>query len=135
MPLSKLKLALIFSVLLFTSCSETRTSDAKEAFEFWTGQSNNSQVEVLNGQYWSSAHWSYEYEVFLKLNPTKKWLNELIKLNDLEKTTDRLIYSIEQTPEWFNPPENCIVYKSQFGNSRYYLDALTGELYVFEIQL
>src|SRR5258706_1817331 len=73
---------------LLTSCMEVDTKDPKDSFKYWAGQRPPDNVQVINGQYWQSGHWTKEYILHLKLKPTEEWWNEYVKQNNLKRVRD-----------------------------------------------
>lgn len=138
MTLINRHISVAFGLIIFTltSCSELKTSDAEKTFKYWAGTPLTSDVELLNGQYWQSGHWTKEYIMYLKLKPSKLWWNEFLKQNSLTTDTTKWIRP-DDAPKWFKPTENSI----QFGQtgfsqgSRYFNDTITGVCYIYEIQL
>jgi len=133
--------------LLFTACnknhvteqkkiSDVRITDANEVYLRWTGSNPPADVHVEKGQYWQSGHFTNEYIMYLKLKPTAEWWKLYIEQNKLEVKTDSW-YQQQDTPAWFKPSNHS----SQHGpsdfdqGSRYFRDSLTGECYIYEIQL
>jgi hypothetical protein len=126
---------ILISILL-TSCSEIRTDDPTDSYKYWTGTKPTEDLKVLNGQYWQSGHWTREYILYLKIKPTDKWWIEFVKQNQLQidnKDWDRP----SDSPDWFQLTDKIEVYKhaDDFNDSRYFRDNLTGECYIYEIQL
>jgi hypothetical protein len=125
-------------ILIFTliGCSEINTNDPKKAYKHWAGAYPPKDLNVLNGQYWESAHWTKEYIMFLKLKPTKEWWDEFLKQNDI--SVDKSEWTApSDAPNWFNPTKNSIRYDrgDHFNQSRYFRDTLTGVCFIYEIQL
>ena len=69
---------LLFSFLI-GSCG-IETYDAKKAYGHWENGAIDEEVEIVNGQFWKSGHWTYEYSVFLELRPSKKWIKKFFEL-------------------------------------------------------
>ena len=82
-----------------------QTSDAKETFKYWAGTNPPADIELLNGQYWQSGHWTKEYIMYLKLKPSKTWWDDFVKQNSL--TVDTTKWSKpDDAPNWFEPTKN-----------------------------
>ena len=133
-----MKLSYLFLILFlsFISCTEIKTENPKTAFEYWSGEKPEENLNIIFAEYWRSAHWSYEYTFCMKFKPTEKWWNEFIKSNNLIKdmeTTSRF----ENAPKFFNPSKSSIQFrpKEKLNDSRYYRDIVTGICYIYEIQL
>jgi hypothetical protein len=127
----------ILTILTFSSCSEINTTNSTEIYKYWSGTNAHSELELLNGQYWQSSHWTREYIMYLKFKPSDKWWNEFILKNQI--STDKGDWIMpSDAPTWFNPSGNSIrfVSNSDFDQgSRYFKDTLTGVCYIYEIQL
>src|SRR5690606_26421055 len=100
---------LLISVLL-TSCSETRTDDPTDSYKHWAGTKPTNDIEVLNGQYWQSAHWTREYILYLQIKPTDKWWDEFVKQNQLQIDKENWTKPSD-SPGWFQLRDNIDVYK------------------------
>ena len=60
----------ILTILSLSSCSEINTTNPAETYKYWSGTSTFSDLELLNGQYWQSSHWTREYIMYLKFKLT-----------------------------------------------------------------
>ena len=130
-------LILTLTMLTLSSCSEINTTNPKETYKYWTGTNSSSDIELLSGQYWQSAHWTREYILYLEFKPSEKWWQEFLEENNISvdksdwvKPTDALT--------WFNPSKNSIRFGGNIDfdqGSRYFKDTLTGVCYIYEIQL
>ena len=124
-------------VIFAISCTEIKTSDVKESYKYWTGTKPPANLELMNGQYWESAHWSKEYIIFLKFKPTEKWWIEFVKQNQI--SVDKNEWTMpSNAPAWFKLNDNLIRYSSDNNfdqGSRYFRDSITGICYIYEIQL
>ena len=130
-------LVLLLTIFTLTSCMEKRTSDAKDSFNYWTGTNPTADIELLNGQYWQSTHWTKEYIMYLKFKPTKVWWDEFLKQNYIPVDKDKWTKPTD-APTWFKPSDNSIRYgikDDMDQGSRYFRDTLTGVCYIYEIQL
>ena len=133
----------IFTLLTLTGCGR-ETYDAEKAYEYWENGYINEDVQIVNGQYWKSVHWTYEYVVFLELKPSNKWRK---KFFDLYKAEDNLIGKFNPennshltdgpnwfvNPDWFHPTEDFEVYNGYGG--KYYWNEKENTLLFYEIQL
>lgn len=116
---------------------ETKTSDAKETYKYWAGTNPPSDIELMKGQYWQSAHWTKEYIMYLKFKPTEEWWTEFLKQNYISPDKDNWTLPSD-VPTWFKPTDNSIRYSGgdDFDQgSRYFRDTITGICYIYEIQL
>jgi len=116
---------------------EINTTDPKKVYKYWTGSNPPKDIKLIRGQYWQSAHWTKEYVMYLKFKPTNIWWDEFIKQNQLK--IDHEIWKMPlDAPNWFNPSIKSIKYikPDLFDQgSRCFIDTLTGECYIYEIQL
>lgn len=129
-------LSLAFLTLIQISCMEKRTTDPQKTYNYWAGNNPPSDLEVINGQYWESAHWTKEYIMFMKIKPTTEWWNEFIKQNQLLLNKGKWTKPSE-APVWFNPTKTTIKYNSSdiMNQSIYLRDTLTGVCFIYELQL
>ena len=139
-------LAYFLSVILLTSCSEINTSEPKEVYSHWTNGGEPNGLELLKGEYWQSGHWTKEYVMYLKVKPTKDWWTKYKEINGFEgHRIDEIgvskseIFKIDapdwiKKPDWFSPDLDSEVY-GQFGGSKYFWDAGSETLFIYEIQL
>jgi len=116
---------------------ETNTVDVSDAYQYWSGTKPSAEIHVEKAQYWQSAHFTKEYILYLKLKPDAEWWKKFIQQNALE-IKDAMWTDAEDTPDWFKPSTHSIQHgtKGFFDQgSRYFRDTLTGECYIYEIQL
>jgi hypothetical protein len=141
-------LLLLITFFLFTSCTEADNTDKREiseayitnvndAYMRWSGTNPAVDLHVEKAQYWQSSHFSKECILYLKLKPTLEWWKAFTEQNKLQRTTESWNASLD-TPDWFKPANSCIQHGPS-GNfdqgSRYFRDTLTGECFIYEIQL
>jgi hypothetical protein len=100
---------ILISVFL-TSCSEIRTDDPTDSYKYWAGTKPTDDIEVLNGQYWQSGHWTREYILYLQIKPTDRWWNEFVKQNQLQIDKENWTKPSD-SPGWFQLRDNIDVYK------------------------
>ncbi|MGV8993360.1 MAG: hypothetical protein ACOH1O_04605 [Flavobacterium sp.] len=138
--MSRIKSCITVLLLLFifslSSCAETNTTDAVQAYTYWACSKPSSEIKLIKGQYWQSPHWSKEYILYLKFKPSKLWRSEFIKQNNL--VVDETEWTMPMnSPSWFNPSEKSIRYsiRDNFGDSSYFFEVETGIFYIYEIQL
>ncbi len=127
-----LTVTLIFTLL---SC-EKESFNAEESYELWAFEDVPNDVEVINGQYWESSHWTYEYITFLSLKAPKNWIDKFIKQNDL--TIAKGNYSMPpEAPSWFVPKVGQKVYieKGFSQGSMFFINEKTSEVLIYDIQL
>jgi len=60
----------LLSFLILISCNDRKTFNAKDSYKFWAGTNPPTDLKLLKGQYWQSAHWSKEYILYLSFIPT-----------------------------------------------------------------
>ena len=128
---------LLLTILVLTSCTETKTSNAKDTYKYWAGTNPPVDLELLNGQYWQSPHWTKEYIMYLKFKPTNNWWNEFLKQNSISKDKGNWTFPSD-APIWFKPSDNSIRYRGAADfdqGSRFFRDSLSGLCYIYEIQL
>ena len=127
----------VMLLLLLTSCSEINTTNTTAIYKYWQRTNPPSDIELLQGQYWESVHWTGEYIIYLKFKSTDQWWDTFLKKNHL--LIDKNNWTMPtDAPSWFKPSNNSI----RSGNaddfdqgSRYFRDPLTQVCYVYEIQL
>ncbi|NRD24925.1 hypothetical protein HNV10_16845 [Winogradskyella litoriviva] len=135
----------LFSLLItfLTSCG-VETYDSEKAYVHWENGHIGEDVEIINGQFWKSGHWTYEYVVFLELKPSKKWITRFFKIYRSEENllgkynsdnTNHLTRGPDwfETPNWFKPNSEFIVYSGYGGN--YYWNQKENILLFYEMQL
>jgi hypothetical protein len=137
--MSRRHIIAIFALTFFwTSCMEKRTQDALKTYKYWSGgEEPPIDVHVAQGQYWQSAHWSKEYEIYLEIFAPPYWAEELIRQNELVldgRTYDHSS-SIQETPQWFRPDGQFELYGGRGGSTLLYWDRKNGHLLFYEIQL
>ena len=132
----KIFLTLLFVAHFATSCFETKTTNAKDTFKYWAGTNVPDDIEVMNGEYWQSSHWTKEYIMYLKFKPTKRWWDQFAKQNNLTPESTDWVKPAD-APDWFKPADNSQqLRQGEFSQgSRYFCDTTTGICYIYEIQL
>ncbi len=136
----KLNFILTFFTLLFVvSCTEINTTNPEKAYKLWIKSNPEDNLNIINGQYWQSAHWSLEYKVYLEIAENKNWWRKFKKDNNLIiDSTEINENDFWEKPKWFNPPKKSIKYKenSDFDQgTRYFEDSISKKIFVYEIQL
>ncbi len=127
---------ILFSVVLFSGCFQIHTDNPEKAFKYWTGiSSSNSEVDVINGKYWRSSHFTLEYEVYLKMKVSAAWKTSLIELNEMLPDTTEW-YCPKDVPSWFFFPEEYVKYKSALNDNLLLWEQLNGDtVYIYDLQL
>lgn len=134
--MKRLLIILLTSTLL-TGCYEKNSDNALETFKYWAGTKPPADIELIEGKYWQSAHWTKEYKMYLKFKSTALWWDEFLKQNFIPEDEDEWMKPAD-APSWFKPSENSIRYgiKDDLDlGSRYFRDPITGICYIYEIQL
>jgi hypothetical protein len=123
------------TALCFSSCSEIKTNDPVQSYKYWAGSLPPSNVKVIHGKYWQSAHWSKEYIMYLELEAPTNWINQFNIQNNLKPADDAALPS--DAPSWFKPSKTVRVFKQAGSDqgSRYFEDPLAGKMFVYEVQL
>lgn len=104
---------------------------ALETFRYWADAEPTADTQVLNGQYWSSSHFTKEYIMYLELRTP--WAKDFPHDNGLERTDYELQIPTD-APAWFIPPDGFEIWKGSQG-SRYFIDPETGHMFIYEVQL
>lgn len=132
-------------LLVLFSCKEINTTDKSEIFQLWTGGNLPKNVEVINGSYWQSPHFTKEYEVYIQIKSTNDWWKEFKKINNLDQYKTSLDKDLEdkfyrtphkeiiEQPNWFKPEKTCEVFVN--GDSQYFWNPKAKMLFIHEIQL
>lgn len=137
-------LALLFYALILISTSSTTYAQdtegmhygANETFTYWAGEEPWEGIEVLNGEYWESSHFTKEYIMYMEVIVPKEMALEFINdpYNKLELTEGKVSFPSD-APDWFKPMKDCKVYKSGQQGSLYFINIETGHLFLYEIQV
>lgn len=121
-------------LFLLTSCFSIETKNGSEAYKYWSGTAIPDNVEVIEGEYYQSPHFTLEFEFFLKFKPTKEWHIEFINQNRMKiDILDRDAFSFAYHPTWFVPDYNFKVYSEndEFNKSRYFVNEKNGLCYLY----
>lgn len=119
------------------------TDNKDQIFYLWTNGELPKDIKTINGKYWESGHFTKEYEVYIHLKSTDKWWENFKKINQLDAHKASFSEEIQsklnpefkrvlQIPKWFKPDRNSVIY--QKGESEFYWDSKTKDLYIHEIQ-
>ncbi len=130
------QLLTILLLLLLFSCSEKISSDAEECYRLWSGIKPPKEINVLNGSYWQSAHFTKEYILFLEIKTNDEWIKQFIKENKLVLANDKWLQP-NNMPAWFKPTNSSKQWRlpDQHAGSRYFEDTITGRFFLYEMQL
>lgn len=126
---------LCLTLVLFTGCFSRSSSDAEETFKYWAGTNVPDNIEVINGQYFQSPHFTLEYELYLEFNTTSQWWEEFVQDNDLTEHQQMTNNdSHVSKPEWFSPTDSFSIFSKNdnFDRSRYYFHTGSGRCFVYE---
>lgn len=134
------KVLLSFLVLfLLTNCSEVNTNDPQKAYQYWTKSNAEVPLQIINGQYWQSAHWSHECVLYLEIADGNHWWKNFMTENNLIlDSVETQQMGFQEKPHWFLPAKSSVKYKenSNFDQgSRYFFDSISNKIYIYEIQL
>lgn len=136
----KFKLSIfLIQLIIFSGCSEKDVRNPKEAYSYWIKSDMNSKVEVVNGKYWESSHFSHEYIIYLELKVSAEWWNKFSKENELiiDSYQNESLYN-NDFPKWFKPSKEFVAYKSNTDSdqgSMYFYNEKTQSVFIYEIQL
>ena len=115
-----------------TVCSaQTHVVGGAKTYRFWAGEDPDSTIKVINGEYWSYAHFTKEYKMFLELKVKPDLAKSFITDNSLKEGKYR---EINDAPKWFKPPKDWGVWEGSQG-SIYYINLESGHMYMYEVQL
>lgn len=78
----------LLTTFILTGCTETKTSDVNDTYKYWAGTNSLPNIELLNGQYWQSAHWTKEYIMYLKFKSTQTLWDIFLKENLISSDKD-----------------------------------------------
>jgi len=103
----------------------------QETFRYWAETEPTPETEVLNGQYWSSSHFTKEYILYMEIKAF--WIKDFAPENRLQRADSERDFP-NDAPNWFKPPNDYEVWKGDQG-SRYFINSATGHMFMYEIQL
>jgi hypothetical protein len=111
---------------------EKNTTHPIEVYNLWGGEVPK-EVEVINGKYWQSAHFTKEYIMYLELKASPLWRTELIKQNNLVETKERISIPSD-APNWFKPTGSFKAFiQPEFSQGSVYLeDTASGRMFIYE---
>lgn len=132
---------LIFTTIafVFIGCYSIETDDPTEAYEYWSKSRVPKEIKILDGNYYKSPHFTYEYEVFLKIEAEEMWIDEMIVQNKMSLDTIGEDWSrFTQLPNWFKPDEDAEIYAidphDAFNRTRVFKNSKTGICYIYDTQ-
>ena len=121
-------------MLLFTSCGGTWEND-DSCWEKTFGEEKPEDIELINSYFWKSAHWTYEFEVYMEMKYNQKWLIKMLDEYEMEATTAFSLHQIgysETKPSWFAPKkeEDYVLLESQkLSEAKILIDKKTSMMY------
>jgi hypothetical protein len=129
---------LLCLIIILASCS-VKTRNAEKAFKYWSGSKPPDEIQMINGEYYRSPHFTLEYKLFLKFKTNRKWFNEFVKYNGLKPDTLHHHWKPHhELPDWFKPDSRYLVYakkmNDEFEVSRYFIDTLNRICYIYETE-
>ena len=143
-------MAFICCTYLLCACigGAHKTTDPNLSYKYWAGEeADPDSVQVLNGQYWSSAHFTAEYIVYLKLKSLHHWgdriKKKLLPVDSLSNDSIRKELSTftlpTDAPEWFDIKENFVRYvistRGSGADNLYFWDEENDIWYIYEVCL
>lgn len=132
---NKTRLLCLGVAVLMISCFPVETKNAKKAYEYWSGEKPPVDIEIINGAYYQSPHFTLEYEFFLKFKPTIEWREAFLDYNELEiDTLNEETIRFIKSPKWFLPNYKFKTYSKNeaFDRSRYFVNQESGVCYIYE---
>lgn len=143
------KYIVFISCLLFLCSCEIKTTNPNESYKHWSGDEvKPDSFQVLNGQYWKSAHFTHEYIAYFKIKSIKNWGERLKKqlypVDGIANDSIRQILSEptipSDAPKWFKIESDFIQYTTDtipdsFNDNLYFLDKKENVWYIYEISL
>jgi hypothetical protein len=119
----------------FISC-KTKSDDPKEVYYLWSGVEPGNEVKVINGNYQQSPHFFKEYEMYLELTTSKRWIDGFISINNLVLNTNETTNLPDDSPAWFIPKVGYKVYvpREHSQGSLYFIDEKNNHILFYEIQ-
>lgn len=124
-----------FGMLIFlTNCLPIETKNGNKAYEYWSGEEPPKEIEIIEGEYYQSPHFTLEFEFFLKFKPNEEWHLEFLKQNKFEKDTlNGGSLRLTKPPEWFLTDHNFEVYSKndEYDRSRYFVNRKNGLCYLY----
>jgi len=131
------KVIIISLLILFGSCHGVEKTDSNKAYELWSGNEPPKGIELMNGKYYQSPHFSHEYEIFLKFKSDENWFYEFVEYNGLvidNVGNDWTKWT--EFPEWFKIDNKYLTYtkdqNNEFEHSRYFINPENGICFIYE---
>ena len=131
------KISTFFLLILLVSCFGVETKNPEKAYKYWSGSEIPKEIEIINGAYYQSPHFSLEYELFLKFKSSENWFNDFVEYNNLEIDTIKHDWAGRtELPKWFKPNKNYLIYSkdqnNEFERSRYFINPSNDICYIYE---
>jgi hypothetical protein len=111
--------------------AQTHVTGGAETYKFWAGTDPDSTMKVLNGEYWSYGHFTKEYKLYMEIKVKPTTAKYFVTDNNLKAGKYEILNG---APKWFKPPKDFEVWDGRQG-SKYYINAKTGHIYMYEVQL
>ncbi|MEM9679225.1 MAG: hypothetical protein AAF901_02785 [Bacteroidota bacterium] len=106
------KLYYILLCLTFLSCGSGTFIDDPDTWNKVFGEETPNEIEVLNSRFWKSGHWTYEFELFAKLQSEKDFIKEyFIDKYSLSQYEIHATVYLEDIPNWFVEKSNSKNYE------------------------
>ncbi len=136
---------LIILSATLSSCGYFNSGIWEDDPETWNkvfGEDVPNEVEIIHSQFWKSAHWSYEFEVFFELKTSHSFFKsyfinnqhfEVKKVNYLEMGE----HYFQEKPNWFLPKtiENYIIWTNEQENLKIFVDKKTYHIFYTYFQV
>ena|SRR5215211_5787388 len=123
------------SIIILIGCKRDSTNDPAICYQYWAGEKPGSEVRVIHGQYGPTSRWTKDYEIYLQLNGTAKYISAMIRNNHLIQTTG---YKIpDDAPSWFKPGKTYRIWKpSGLDQGSFYLqDPASNDVFIYQVSL
>ena len=140
----KNKQLLIFflSITIFNCSSGTFENDPNTWAKVFN-QKKPGNVEILNSRFWKSAHWSYEYEVFIEFKASKEFIDDyFIKYDSLISPDEDNYHLLDDfffdKPKWFQPKEykdyQIWISNDKWNDTKLFINKNSGVVYFHHSQ-
>lgn len=130
-------------ILISISClscgSGTFENDPKTWHKVFGGEVPN-EVEILNSRFWKSAHFTYEYELFMEFKSSQSFADSFFIKKFRFKPTKAPKFDLnydEEKPKWFVPKsfEAYDVWQSDINNMNLLIDKSSNLMFLYALQL
>jgi hypothetical protein len=129
----------LIAITCFNCGSGTFENDPDTWYKAF-GENPPEQVEIINSRFWKSAHWSYEFELYVEFKATNDFINSyFLKRFDFKETTKpKLDLGFkDEKPNWFvsNKFEQYSIYESTTNNMVLFRNNSSKINYLYALQL